>query len=226
MLARHLLGYARPTDLDEALSLMADRSWTVLAGGTDLYPATQAQTLAGDILDITALPDLQGITEHADHWRIGARVTWTDIRRADLPPAFHALQLAAAEVGGVQIQNTGTVVGNLCNASPAADGVPGLLILDARVELASTTGTRTVPLADFLTGPRQTIRNPDELVTAILVPKPATGGIGVPEAGRAGLLGDLDRHGRGSAGPAGRRRRPSRHCRWGLFRGGNTGARN
>ena len=167
--------YARPTGLDEALRLMAERPWTVLAGGTDLYPATTAQQLAGDVLDIGGLP-LGGIAETGTHWRIGARASWTQVLRMPLPPAFDALKMAAREVGSVQIQNAGTVAGNLCNASPAADGVPALLILDAEVELLSAAGRRTLPLADFLTGPRRTARRPDELLAAILVPRRAATG--------------------------------------------------
>jgi CO/xanthine dehydrogenase FAD-binding subunit len=90
---------------------------------------------------------------------------------APLPTRFDGLKLAAREVGGLQIQNAGTVGGNLCNASPAADGVPCLLALDAQVELASARGRRRVPLADFVTGGRQTARRPDELLTAVLIPE-------------------------------------------------------
>jgi CO/xanthine dehydrogenase FAD-binding subunit len=86
---------------------------------------------------------------------------------------FDCLKQAAREVGGVQIQNCGTLVGNLCNASPAADGVPPLLALDAAVELASARGTRVLPLGEFLLGNRRTACAPDELVTAVLVPRPA-----------------------------------------------------
>jgi CO/xanthine dehydrogenase FAD-binding subunit len=95
--------------------------------------------------------------------------------RADLPPAFDGLKAAAREVGSIQIQNAGTIAGNLCNASPAADGVPPLLTLGARVELASTQGTRQMALSDFLKGPRQTARMPGEVLTALLIPDlPAT----------------------------------------------------
>lgn len=170
------MAYARPTELDEALRLMAARPWTVLAGGTDLYPATTARQLAGDVLDIGGLDPLRGIAETATHWRIGGRTTWTEMMRAALPPAFDALKLAAREVGSVQVQNAGTVAGNLCNASPAADGVPALLVLDAEVELASAAGRRTISLPDFLTGPRRTARRADELFTAVLVPKRAAAG--------------------------------------------------
>jgi CO/xanthine dehydrogenase FAD-binding subunit len=91
---------------------------------------------------------------------------------AALPPLFDGLKLAAREIGGVQIQNSGTLAGNLCNASPAADGVPALLALDASVELSSASGVRTLPLGEFILGPRKTARRSDELLTAILISKP------------------------------------------------------
>jgi CO/xanthine dehydrogenase FAD-binding subunit len=106
--------------------------------------------------------------------RIGAATTWSDIARADLPPAFDALKVAARDVGAVQIQNRGTIAGNLCNASPAADGAPPLLILDAEVELASRRGTRRLALDVFVNGARSTLLAPDEVMTAILTPLPAS----------------------------------------------------
>lgn len=109
--------------------------------------------------------------DHSDAgWRIGAATPWTDITSHPLPPAFDCLKAAAREVGSIQIQNAGTVAGNICNASPAADGVPPLLALDAGVEIASRHGTATMPLAEFITGPRQVILQDDELVTAVHVP--------------------------------------------------------
>ena len=111
-------------------------AWRILAGGTDFYPALGAKPLRENVLDINGLAELRGIAETPAHIVIGARTTWTDIVRAPLPPAFDALKQAAREVGSVQIQNAGTVAGNICNASPAADGVPALLVLDAEVELA------------------------------------------------------------------------------------------
>lgn len=165
--------YARPTRIDDALKLLARGGRTVLAGGTDFYAARVGKALDDDVLDITALAELKGIAEQADHWRVGAAATWSEVIEAKLPPMFDCLKLAAREVGGQQIQNTGTVAGNLCNASPAADGVPPLLALDASVELASTDGVRTLPLAQFIIGPRKTVLAPNEIVTAILVPKTA-----------------------------------------------------
>ncbi|TGQ93902.1 xanthine dehydrogenase family protein subunit M, partial [Mesorhizobium sp. M1C.F.Ca.ET.204.01.1.1] len=90
-----------------------------------------------NVLDINGLTTLRGIVETASHWIVGARTTWTDVIRHPLPPAFDALKQTAREVGSAQIQNVASVAGNLCNASPAADGVPGLLVLDAEVELRS-----------------------------------------------------------------------------------------
>ena len=165
--------YLRPTGMDEALQALDSAPRVIVAGGTDYYPARVGQPLDDDVLDLTALPGLRGVDDRGDHYRIGALTTWTDVIRADLPPWFDGLKRAAREVGGVQIQNAGTVAGNICNASPAADGVPVLLALDATVELASTAGGRTVPLAAFITGNRATVRAQNEMVVGLSVAKPA-----------------------------------------------------
>jgi CO/xanthine dehydrogenase FAD-binding subunit len=167
--------YLRPERLEEALEALGSPGLTVLAGGTDFYPARVGQALDEDVLDITALAELRGIRDGGNHWRLGAGVTWSALRAADLPPCFDGLKAAARDIGGLQVQNAGTVVGNLCNASPAADGAPNLMALDASVELAGTQGRRSLPVEDFITGNRQTQRRPDELVTAICIPKPAAG---------------------------------------------------
>lgn len=164
--------YHRPARLSEALDLLA-RPLTVLAGGTDFYPARVGRAIDEDILDITAIGELRGITQEAGGWRIGATTTWSDLIAAPLPRLFDGLKLAAREVGGRQIQNAGTVAGNLCNASPAADGVPPLLALDAELELACRTGRRRLQVADFILGNRRTALLPGELVVAIHVPRPA-----------------------------------------------------
>ena len=171
-----MIRYAKPTDLSDALALLGEAQWRVLAGGTDFYPALGSKPLRENVLDINGLAELRGIAETASHFVIGARSTWTDIVKADLPPAFDSLRQAAREVGSVQIQNTATVAGNLCNASPAADGVPPLLILDADVQLHSLGGTRHLPLGDFILGNRRTALQPGEMVTAIRVPKSSTAG--------------------------------------------------
>lgn len=167
-----MASYIRPTVLQDALAALRAEPLTIVAGGTDFYPARVGKPLDDDVLDVSALAELRGIEPRDDIVRIGALVTWTDLIRADLPPWFDGLKLAAREVGGVQIQNAGTLVGNLCNASPAADGVPSLLTMDAAVELASVGETRSVKLEEFITGNRKTRRRPDEIVTAITAPRP------------------------------------------------------
>jgi CO/xanthine dehydrogenase FAD-binding subunit len=166
-----MTSYYRPHALHEALTVLGNGECTVLAGGTDYYPARVEQSLPGDVLDITAISALRRIETTAEHFRIGAGVTWSDLIRADLPACFDGLKLAASEIGGVQIQNAGTIAGNICNASPAADGMPNLLALEAEVELARKDRLRRVPIGDFVTGNRRTQRQPKELVTAILVPR-------------------------------------------------------
>lgn len=170
------MSYARPQTLTEAIRLLAGSQIRLLAGGTDLYPATQSAALTGPILDLADIAELNGITPWNGGLRIGATTSWSTIAETPLPPALRALQQAALQVGGRQIQNAGTIGGNLCNASPAADGVPPLLVLDARVELAGPLGRRDLPLAAFLTGPRRTARAPDEIVTAIFVPEQSLAG--------------------------------------------------
>ena len=143
-----MAAYLRPTTQADALAALAQGRRTVLAGGTDYYPARVGKPLADDILDISAIAALRGIRDDGDYWRIGATTTWSE---------FIA----------------GTLAGNLCNASPAADGVPPLLALDARVEVADSAGTSEIALADFILGNRKTLLRPNQLLSAILIPKPA-----------------------------------------------------
>ncbi len=128
-----------------------------------------------DVLDVTALDGLRGIEEIDGGWRLGALTTWTDLVEADLPPLFDGLRAAALAVGGPQIQARATIVGNVCNASPAADGMPNLLALDSVVELASSRGARQVPIGDFVLGNRRTARGSDELVTGLFIPTSIAG---------------------------------------------------
>jgi len=164
--------YLRPQRLEEALHALA-RPVTVLAGGTDFYPARVGQTIDEDVLDITAIAALRGVDEDEGGWHIGATTSWSELIEARLPPLFDGLKQAAREIGGRQIQNTGTIAGNLCNASPAADGAPCLLALDAELEIAGPAGVRRLSVADFLLGVRRTALMPGELVTALHVNRPA-----------------------------------------------------
>ncbi|MEL6576900.1 MAG: FAD binding domain-containing protein [Pseudomonadota bacterium] len=165
------MDYARPASVEEAVALLAGGGWRPLAGGTDVYPALGEAPLPA-LLDLTGIPALAGVRTEGDGIRIGALTTWSALVATPLPAAFDALKAAAREVGGVQVQNTGTVAGNICNASPAADGMPPLLALDAVVELTGPDGARRVPLGEFVVGPRQTLKRPEEIVTALFVPQP------------------------------------------------------
>jgi len=162
--------YVRPTDLQAALRALRTHPLCVLAGGTDFYPQRVGRALREDVLDITALPELRGIARGDGEFAIGALTTWSDIVAAPLPQWMRGLKQAAREVGGVQIQNAATVAGNLCNASPAADGVPVLLALDAQVELSALGGARRMPLQEFILGSRRTQCRADELLTRIIIP--------------------------------------------------------
>jgi CO/xanthine dehydrogenase FAD-binding subunit len=166
--------YTLAHSLGEALSLLAGGPRTVLAGGTDLYPATRSQALPGDILDLNSIGSLRGISWTDDSLHIGALTTWRDIIDAKLPPWLHALTMAAREVGGKQIQNVATVGGNLCNASPAADGTAALLALNASVQLQRVGEVRDLAVGDFVLGNRSTVIRPDELLCAINIPLPST----------------------------------------------------
>ncbi len=160
--------YHQPETLDAAFVALQSGG-RLVAGATDYFPALGEGLPTEDLIDLTRIDGLRGIQQTDEGWRIGATTTWTDIIQADLPPAFDGLKAAAREVGSIQIQNAGTIAGNLCNASPAADGVPPLLTLDAEIELTGPNARRTLPLGAFITGVRETALAPDEIVSAILI---------------------------------------------------------
>jgi CO/xanthine dehydrogenase FAD-binding subunit len=162
--------YLRPTDIGEALAALRARPLEVLAGGTDFYPARVDMLLHQDVLDVSGLQALRGFGADGEYITIGALTTWSQVATANLPPLFDGLKQAAGEIGGKQIQNAATLAGNVCNASPAADGIPALMALDAELELRSAAGARRVALADFVIGNRRTARRADELLTRILIP--------------------------------------------------------
>lgn len=163
--------FLQPRTLQEAVEVLATHGGTLVAGGTDVFPALVDRPPPACLIDLSQVADLKGIRLADDHVHIGGGTTWTEIIDAELPPCFDGLKAAAREVGSVQIQNRGTVAGNLCNASPAADGVPPLLALDAAVELTSRNGTRCLGLADFILGNRRTALQPGEILSAVLVPR-------------------------------------------------------
>ncbi|WP_067065376.1 FAD binding domain-containing protein [Roseateles chitosanitabidus] len=168
------MNYLRAHTLDEALAELARLPRRVICGGTDVYADPAAPVAASAWLDIGRVEALRDIARVGGQLRIGAAVTWEALARSPLTPTV--LREAADQVGSRQIRVQGSLGGNLCHASPIADGVPPLLVLDAQVELASTAGSRRLRLDEFLLGRRRTALRPDELLTAVLVPVPVPAG--------------------------------------------------
>ena len=163
--------FEQPASIADALAGLARGGMRPLAGGTDLYPAHVGRAIETPWLDLSRIATLRGIRSDAQGWWFGTTTTWMDVQRAATPPLFDALKLAAREIGGEQIQNSATLGGNLCNASPAADGTPVWLALDAQLELQSARGIRHLPVDHFILGNRHTALAGDELLTAIRVPQ-------------------------------------------------------
>jgi xanthine dehydrogenase small subunit len=162
----------RPRRLDEALTMLSENPGTVpIAGGTDLYVALNFGTLQGTrFLDVWELDELRDIQDGNGALRIGALASYTSIIRSRAVRArLPMLAAAAGEIGGVQIQNRGTLGGNIANASPAGDSLPVLLAADAVVVLRSVAGERRIPLTEMYTGYRKTAMRADELITAVEV---------------------------------------------------------
>ena len=168
-----------PRTLDDALALLRDEPgvWRPFAGGTDLMVLLEAGKLEQrKFFSLHHLKELRGVGESDGDVRIGALTTYTDVRRSELlGRLFPMLGEAARETGGLAIQNRGTVGGNIANASPAADTPPALLAYGAEVELISSEGARRVPYAEFHTGYKQTVMRADELLAAVLLPRPREG---------------------------------------------------
>ena len=163
-----------PTDLDRALAALdREPDALVLAGGTDVMVAVNAGSLRFDsVVALRAIDELKQVDVDAGRGlvRIGAGVTYTRLLAGDVVSTVPALAQAARTVGSPQIRNAGTIGGNLATASPAGDTLPVLVALDARVEIASVAGRRTVPVQELLTGPKRTSLRPGELITAVMVP--------------------------------------------------------
>ena len=165
----------QPATLDEALALRAAHpDATALAGGTDLMVELNFdRSRPAAVLDLTRVPELTTWAPDGGRLRVWAGVTYTRII-GELGDRLPGLAIASRTVGSLQIRNRGTVGGNLATASPAGDALPPLYTAGAVVELASTRGTRRVPVAELITGPKRTSLAPDELITAYDVPA-ATG---------------------------------------------------
>ena len=165
------MNYLQPEKLETALEQINSDNFTIAAGCTDLLPATDKNIISGNILDISKISSLKGISVDKEFRRIGSTTTWSEILNSNLPECYQMLRECSREIGSIQIQNSGTIGGNLCNASPAADSVPCLLSLNASVELTSINKKRVLPLGKFINGSRKTEIKKNEILTSILIPK-------------------------------------------------------
>jgi xanthine dehydrogenase small subunit len=164
-----------PTNLEEVYELLAERGRRakIIAGGTDLMVVLNAKSPAAqEFIDIWRLNELRGIDDEGETIRIGALTTYTQLIRSPLIQlSVPALVEASRTIGAIQIQNRGTIGGNIVNASPAGDSLPVLLAFDAEVEIGSIRGVRGVSFNNFYTGYRQTVMEPDEILLAVRLRK-------------------------------------------------------
>ena len=174
--------YLAPRRLDEALHAMADGGATVFCGGTDLSPQTEsgARQYQAKLLNLRRIEGLSGIDAGGSEIRIGAATTVSEVRAsAALAKIAPVLVEAAERFASEQIRNAASIGGNLCNASPAGDMIPPLLVLGASAELACVQGgavqTRRVPLERFFVSPGKSVKLPQELLTAVVFDRPASG---------------------------------------------------
>jgi len=173
----HIIGkqfqYHQPETVEEATKLLASLdNCKIIVGGTDLIPKMKQRLLEPEhLVNLKKIPKLVGIKETEKGIWIGAATKLRAIERSDLVKEKIPLQyLATKTIGSVQIRNMGTLGGNVCNASPAADGALGLITQDATVHIAGSKGKRDIPITDFFKGPGATILAKDELVTGFTVP--------------------------------------------------------
>lgn len=169
--------YFAPTSLEEALPLLRDGNATLLAGGTDLMPQTQAGRVrfGSTLVNLRHIAELEGIARTDGGIRIGALATITALMRSDVLRRDAGVLVDACDhFASAQLRNAATIGGNVCNASPAGDLLVPLLVLDAEVELASMPGSdrriRRLALREFFRGPGRTAREPSEMLVAIVLP--------------------------------------------------------
>ena len=170
-----LEGYLRPKTIEEAISLFGQygKEAKVFAGGTDLLNLLRSQVFMPKyVIDITRIAELDYIRyDEVDGLRIGARATLSAVGLSKTVNAkYQLLHEAIHQMGSTQVRKMGTVVGNLCRASPSADTAPPLLVLEAVVKIVGSAETRTLPLREFFTGTGETILKDYEILTEIQVP--------------------------------------------------------
>ncbi|MEP7270187.1 MAG: xanthine dehydrogenase family protein subunit M [Acidobacteriota bacterium] len=167
----------QPATVDEAYGVLSDTGGgaRILAGGTDLMVLINARQLPppkDELIDIWGLDELREIEEEGAWLRFGALATWSHIVNSELAKEFAPTLIEAARtIGAIQIQNRGTIGGNVVNASPAGDSLPVLAAFDAEIEVGSSRGTRRIGFNEFYTGYRKTVLAADEMVIAVRLPK-------------------------------------------------------
>jgi carbon-monoxide dehydrogenase medium subunit len=171
--------YYEPRSIDELIKILSEfrDQAKILAGGTDLIIKMKVRLVEPRVLvNIKKIPGLRYITEDGDYIRIGALTTLRDVEKSEIIrkhlPALHD---AVKVMGSIQVRNMATVVGNLCNASPAADTAPPLLVHNARAVVLSSRGERVIPLEEFFKGPGVTVLEPDEVVVEVIAEKATRG---------------------------------------------------
>ncbi|MGI9501649.1 MAG: FAD binding domain-containing protein [Geminicoccaceae bacterium] len=166
--------YERPETIDAAVALLAGgpTRTRVLAGGTDLLVQLRAGMIEPDLLvDIKAIPEMRAITEEDGGFRIGAAVAGAELsEHAGVKQLWPGVVEAVDLIGSTQIQGRCSMVGNLCNASPAADSVPAMISAGAAVRLVGPSGNRELPVEGFVTGPGRTVLTDGEIVTSVFLP--------------------------------------------------------
>ena len=183
-----------PRSLAEALSLKAERPEAVpISGGTDVMVALNFDwARPAAILNLNEVAELHGFSRQDGTLRLAAGLTYAEAMQAPLADLLPALAEASRTVGSPQIRNRGTIGGNLGTASPAGDSLPPLLVEDAEVELASVRGSRSLPIGEFLVGPKRNALAPDELIVGVVL-RPSGGTADVHEGRAAQRDGDRRR---------------------------------
>jgi carbon-monoxide dehydrogenase medium subunit len=171
--------YYAPATLDEAIDLLKTHGSRarLMAGGTDLMVKMRLRAISPEVvISLKNIPDLDTLSvDPRKGLTIGATALLADVAaHPEIRAHFPAIAAAANETANVQVRNMGTVVGNLCNASPSADTAPTLLVMEATVHIVGPNGERTLPLGEFFKGPGMTALAPDEIVTAVSVPPPSS----------------------------------------------------
>lgn len=166
--------YFSPSSLGETLKMLRDYKGKsrLLAGGTDVLVKMKKGAVSPDVVvDLSKISELSFIELAGGNLRIGGLTRLADIGESSLVrEKAQALAEAIDVLASSQVRNRATIAGNLCNASPAADTAPPLLVLDASVKLQSPDGERIVPLAEFFLGPEQTVAKPEEVLTEVIIP--------------------------------------------------------